>query len=385
MNRSFITAATIIAVVLVTALIGVSQETLSERSERIAAMSATDKAELRVKLERFERLPSDERNRRIELNDALESHPEGEQLREVMDRYYDWLKTVDQSDRIKLQGMPVDQRIVEIKKIIGFQERQRFDELTRAAWQDIKPRPEDFAAIRSWFDEWLVKHQEEILANEPKLYAKFPWLEKRMSDLPPDRNKLSGIWAMSFRSDAPGINRLTPTEEELNELATRLDKDTQSRLNKEPSDRRMGLLNALMKNAFMSHMHERVSDEELQQFYRQLPERRQAELAGLPPESFDKELRGDYMRANSGRYFGGNRPGNPPPWDRDGRRGEDREGGRRGGGPGDRGPGERGPDGRGPGGPPGMRDGRGPRPEGPRPNMRDGNPPPPMQNETVET
>lgn len=363
MNRNALSAVTVVALVMVTALIGHSQETVSERVARIEAMSAADKSELRLKLERFEKLPSDERNRRIALNEALDEHAEGVELREVMHRYYDWLKTISSVERLKLQELPPEERITEIKRIIASQERKQFEEFTRDAFRDIKPKREDFQVIRSWFDQWLSAHKEEILANETKLYERVPWLKDRLEDASDDR-KLFVIWVWMFR--VPEVKAIMPSDEDFQQLAAQLDKETQNKLQSEPPDRQRGLLAALMQAAVFSHFQNRVDDDELQKFYRKLPEKRQAELAALPPERFDSELRREYMRENGTRFFGGRPPG--PPWDRD----RDDRDGRRGDG---RGPDERGPEGRGDRGPggPGM---RGDRDRGPRPPMEFDGPPP---------
>jgi len=364
MNRNAISVGTVLALVLVTAILGHGQESTSERIARIEAMSAADKSELRLKLERFEKLPTDERKRRIELYEALDQHAEGEQLREVMHRYYDWLKTISSVERLKLQELPPEERITEIKRIIASQERKQFEEFTRDAFRDIKPKREDFQAIRTWFDQWLSGHKDEILANEPKLYDHIPWLKDRLEDASDDR-KLFVIWVWMFR--VPDVKAIMPSDEDFQELAAKLDKETQNKLQSEPPDRQRGLLGALMQAAVFSHFQNRVDDDELQKFYRKLPEKRQAELAALPPERFDSELRREYMRENGTRFFGGRPPGSP--WDRD--RDRDRDD-RRGDGR-DRGPGERGPDGRGPDRGPGM---RGDRDRGGRPPMRQAEPGP---------
>ncbi|QDU78087.1 hypothetical protein Pan97_51670 [Bremerella volcania] len=385
MNRNAISAATVVALVLVTALIGHSQETTAERVARIEAMSAADKSELRLKLERFEKLSTDERKRRTALNEALNEHPDGEQLREVMHRYYDWLKTISSVERLKLQELPPEERITEIKRIIASQERKQFEEFTRYAFRDIQPKREDFQAIKIWFDQWRDAHKEEILANEQQIYDKVPWLKERLEDAADDR-KLFVIWAWLMRD--PEMKAIMPSDKDFQQLSSQLDKETQQRLQAETPDRQRGLLSALMQAAVFAHFQNRVDDDQLQKFYRKLPEKRQAELAALPPERFDAELRHEYMRANGGRFFGGRPPG--PPWDRD-RDERDGRDGRRGDGrgPDDRDPEGRGPEGRGdrgPGGPPGMRGDRerGPRPpefDGPPPPMRDG-PPRPRQEES---
>jgi len=377
MNRNAISAATVVTLVLITALTGHGQDSTAERVARIEAMSAADKSELKQKLERFERLPTEERNRRIALNQALDEHTEGEQLREVMHRYYEWLKTISSVERLKLQELPPKERITEIKRIIAIQEKKQFDEYTRFAFRDIQPKREDFHVIGVWFDQWRNAHKDDILAKEQLIYEKIPSLKERLEDVADDR-KLFVIWAWQMRD--PEMKAIMPSNEDFQQLTSQLDKETQKRLRAETPERQRGLLTALMQAAVFAHFQNRVDDDQLQKFYRKLPEHKQAELAALPPERFDAELRREYMRENGNRFFGGRPPGGPP-WDRDGRRGDDRDGRRGNGrGPDDRGPDGRGPDDRGPGGPRGDRE-RGPRPpglDGPPP-MRDGKPMPSAQ------
>ncbi|MBI1248656.1 hypothetical protein GC197_12550 [bacterium] len=355
MHRSGTSAATVIGVVLVTAMIGHADESIADRTIQIESLSAAEKSELQLKLERFENLPSDERKRRITLNEAIDQHPDGKELRAVMHHYYDWLKTISSVERLKLQDLSPEERIIEIKHIMANQERKQFEEFTRDEFRDlfrdIKPTPKDFQVIHEWLDDWLEKHNDEIIALEPKLYQRVPWLKDRLEDAPPYRKRFV-IWVWSIRDPEVSI---APSDEDFKQLASKLDKQTQKKLEAETPERRKGLLGALMRAAVYSHFQSRVNDEELQQFYRKLPEDRQAELAAMPPERFDAELRRDYMRANGTRFFGGGRPPGPPWGNRDGRRGDDR--------------GERGPDGRGPNrggdrgnqGAPNFRDGLGPR------------------------
>ena len=386
MNRSAILAG-FASLVMLTALMGHAQETESQRAARIEAMSDADKLALRNKLERFDRLPTDERQRLLNMNAQLEQRPDGRELREVMHRYYDWLKTINSGQRLELQELPIQERIAEIKRIMADQERRRFFELMQNFMKDIKA--EEFDAIHQWIvDQWLVREKERVLANEEKLYRHKPWLRDGFTDRSISENrKVYILWVNMFGVD--GIPDIMPSENDFEELKSRLDKETQKKLDAEP-DRQQGLLAALLRATIFSQFRHRVDDDELKEFYAQLPEKKKAELAGLTPERFDYELRKEYRQEN-GKKFVGNRPPGPPRWS-DGRRGDGRGDGGRGPdgrGP-DRGDSERG----GPGGPgrggsnrggpnrdgmdrgPGMRGER-----GPRPPMPDDEPPAPKPEE----
>ncbi|RCS40709.1 hypothetical protein DTL42_25430 [Bremerella cremea] len=336
MNRSAILAG-FVTLVLLTTLVGHAQESESERAARIAAMSDADKLSLRNKLERFERLPTAERERLLNLNAELEQRPDGPELRELMHRYYDWLKTINSGQRQELQELPAQERIAKIKSLLDEQERGRFFALMKNIMTDVKH--EELDDIHQWIvDDWLVKDRDRILAYEEKLYEHKPWLRSRLAEksLSPNR-KVYDLWVNMY--GVPGIPDIMPSESDFEELKSHLGEKTRKKLESEP-DRQQSLLVQLMRAAIVSQFRTRVDDEDLKKFYAELPEKDKAELAGFPPERFNFELRKRYREEN-GRRFVGNRPPGPPPWDRDNRRGDGR-----------------GPEGRGPG----MRGERGPRP-----------------------
>ncbi|PQO46391.1 hypothetical protein [Blastopirellula marina] len=348
MNRSAIFIG-VAAVVLLIVLVGYGQqESESERVARIEAMSDADKLALRSKLERFESLPTGEKERLIALNEELEKQPDGEELRNVMHRYYDWLKTINSGQRLELQKASLEERMELIKEIVADQERKRFTEWTFSFMKGIKRKELD--AIHDWIvGDWLVREKERVLANEELAYEYRPWLrgQGNRTEAIPEKDHVYFLWFnMSFINEIPEI---MPSDEDFEELKSRLDEDTRRKLEAEP-ERQRGVLEAMMRAAIFSKYHRREEDAELQKFYLTLDEKRKAELALLSPERYDEELRAEYRR-EKGKQFFGKRPPGPPPWarDRDGRRGDGR-------GPGDRGPGGRGPDGR--GGP--DRGGRGP-------------------------
>lgn len=301
-----------------------AQETQHERSARIEGLSVAEKNELHNKLERFFQLPEDTRQRMTALDAALAQHPSEAELRDVMRRYYDWLKTLNPIDRAKLLDLPPNQRVTEIKRLIAAQEKEQFESLSRDVFRDIIHSPEEFSTIRAWLEQWPNSHHDEILAAEEQIYDKVPWLKERLEDADQQR-KVFVLWAWMYR--VRGIEPLHPSDSDFQDMTSRLKEDTQKRLKALPPERQTALLRDLMRAAVISHFHSRIDDDDLQKFYRQLPEQKQAELAALPPDGFDRALRREYMKENGSRMMGGRPPG-PPPWDRDGRNGRRDRGGR---------------------------------------------------------
>ncbi len=100
-------------------------ETLSEREQRLRAMSKDDKEKLRRNSERFYGLSPREQNRFRQLHDQIVSHDKAKELHGILERYTDWLKTLSSVERAKLLGMPVKDRIATIKQLQQNRERDR--------------------------------------------------------------------------------------------------------------------------------------------------------------------------------------------------------------------------------------------------------------------
>jgi len=85
-------------------------------------MSATEKKELQQKQDRFHRLAREEQNRLRRLHQGMSEDPQADRLRSVMERYTSWLKTLPSGQRADLLGLPQNDRVAEIKRLIEEQE-----------------------------------------------------------------------------------------------------------------------------------------------------------------------------------------------------------------------------------------------------------------------
>jgi hypothetical protein len=92
----------------------------------------------------------------------LSEDPQGDQLRDVMIRYHNWLKVLPSSQRTEVLGLPIEERVAKIKSLLAEQSAQRSREL---ALQSVSRQ--DLGVIFNWM-------LEKIKANEPKLLADLP-------------------------------------------------------------------------------------------------------------------------------------------------------------------------------------------------------------------
>lgn len=281
-----------------------------EAAQRVAQMNASEKEELRQKLERYEQLSAEKQSQLYQLHKELSEQENADELRQVMGEYYAWLKTLNSVERADLERKQLDARVSEIKGHLIKQERAQFASLGRVAMQTLELAPIDgeMDTIRKWLLDWGGQHQETIFAAEPLLIERFPWLKKIRDneDQDPNRKAIS-YWALMHW--IPDLEVPRPNDKDFEKLLPQLREETRKKIESQTEVRKKELLDGLVQAAVMSHgfhghFHRNVSMEDLQEFYRKLPEERQAQLASLPPDRWEAELRRDYMRVQGWRSFG---------------------------------------------------------------------------------
>jgi hypothetical protein len=95
---------------------------LAERRTQLAGFSPAAKNHLARNFERFERLTPEEQARRIELEAQLAADPQQAELRDTMQRYQQWLKTLSSSQRAELRTLAVDKRVAKVAELRKAQE-----------------------------------------------------------------------------------------------------------------------------------------------------------------------------------------------------------------------------------------------------------------------
>jgi hypothetical protein len=315
-------AAALVAVALWRIALGAGlwsgDELLEERRARVEQMDTAAQERLLERQQRFLSLPQAEQERLRKLHETLERDPQADELRAVMRRYYEWLKSVPEAWRMELLGLPLEKRLDEIKRIKADQARKEAKQAKRPMADEIRQEllqaqvrgggkraaPKDVDALDQWMFDYAARHgpkkvddlaeplrpaarQEMARIKAPALAARVPalvWLRSRLSEggkpLPIGTDELANLRA---RLATPA---LVQHLESLSE-----------------SDQRQ-VLTTLMKRLldwhFANHRFGQswlaVGDNELAQFLEKLDPEQRDKLLRLPNDQMQRELVVRYWR-----------------------------------------------------------------------------------------
>jgi|GEM_PF-1654184 len=127
------------------------EETIAQRRQRVKQMSEEEKAQLLRRQERFLSLAPAEQQRLRKLHHDIQQDPEAQQLREVMHRYYEWLRTLPDYRRAELATLDATQRLNQIRK-----------------WRAEQASPKDLQALTAWLERFGARNEERFVATLPE-------------------------------------------------------------------------------------------------------------------------------------------------------------------------------------------------------------------------
>lgn len=290
-------------------------ESLADRRARLESMSSAERDRLLRSQQRFEQLSESERQRLRKLHADLERDPDAEQLRLVMDRYQEWLKSLPASQRAELPKLSNEERIERIKRWQAEENRRAGRRLSRS----------DVQAMLQWIgDHALVTISEA----ERKRYTE--------TVDPQQRSEL----VREHLDDARVRGALRPARpEEIEDLKGRLSAEAQQLLTEAQTAGRDELRKlmyfwfAQCRGAFDDRQAPDITHENLARYFDTLSERDRDELLALPPDEMWQRLARRYLREGGGSSFPGRRPSGQRPErsDRPERRGNEERGGERSG------------------------------------------------------
>ena len=129
---------------IVVAALGLgAAEALAQRKRQVSQMSPSEKQQLLDNHQRFLALAPEERDRLRELDRAIVADENAEQLRDVMQRYHDWLMAnLSPTERARLLQLESEERIAQIQRRLENQTRRQENELS----------DEDIETIVDWVE-----------------------------------------------------------------------------------------------------------------------------------------------------------------------------------------------------------------------------------------
>ncbi|MCU0962451.1 MAG: hypothetical protein MUF48_20325 [Pirellulaceae bacterium] len=273
-----------------TALGQTADESFEQRQAHLQSLSDAEKFHLLQDYRRFQELPTAEQDRLRQLHQQLTNDPDREQLEQVLERYYNWLRSLTPPERAEVLSLPADQRIERIRALMRTQDARRF----RMMVGGFMMSPQDLTTIHEWFDQFLDEHAQAILATLPdEQYARL----KQEYDPQRDRNLLRFLY---FRNPSPELPR--PSREDEARLQARVSKPAQEVLALAGDEERSRVIQRWTGAAALSRLRTNPSVEELQQFAQEsLSDAERFRLESLPRDRMYRELRMLYSQ----RQFGG--------------------------------------------------------------------------------
>ena len=267
--------------------------------EHVKALSPRQKYDLWKKQQRFNGLDDDVKKNLLLLNKQIQEDEHPEQLRRVMEHYYDWYKSSLQTwERPKLNELTPEKRIEWINT--RFQ-----DEQTKIT--STPPTSKDADRLWHWMDEYAEKHEKSFTHDLP------PWMQNNLKNTSPAKRRQALIVMMWFRPQSGGPSgfggpggpsrTVQITEDDLKQLRSKFTTQTQKLLETKSTDEQIQAIqkwaNHLSWQKRGSIMGTLSNDEELAKFFeKDLKDEDRDRLLNMSGDDMMKELLRLYILKN---------------------------------------------------------------------------------------
>jgi hypothetical protein len=262
---------------------------LAENRATIEKMSPAEKADLDDKYQRFLLLPPATQDKLRLLQQQLNSDPNGERLRHVMQRYYDWLqKSLNPAQRAELAELAAKPSDTERLTMI---ERLRQDQEAQAAGSHMTGA--DMAAITEWMKKYAADHESELRREFPHWHS--PSANSGSNSHRSVQGHAGVLW---IRDRLPPIS-----PKEIDDLAAKLSQKPRAAINSQATYQAkeklvQGWLQAIARTRF-ARQGSNLNAAKLTEYFRTLPKNEQTRLLEISdPERRRHELLRDYNEAH---------------------------------------------------------------------------------------
>jgi hypothetical protein len=271
-------------------------ESIEERINWIDSLDIEQKSELRRKSEEFFKLSSERQAEFRDFHQKLANHPDRVQLIQVMNSFYNWLKTLGLSEQARLLDMTeTKDRLNEIASIRSRQAREAFGKVGATAL----PTARDAETLYDWYELTISSKEKEIRSRFAGIVADYFHqnnISFRRSDL--ERfayrrpvKQLVGILI--------GVNRSVIEDlmlENVDLLRSALSFEARTILDEQSPDEQKELIFNWFEVA--NETKSSISAERLQEFYEQLPLADRDKLDKMDPETWYRTLEERYRAEN---------------------------------------------------------------------------------------
>ncbi|HUT10863.1 MAG TPA: hypothetical protein VMY42_10225 [Thermoguttaceae bacterium] len=271
-------------------------DSLAGRRRRIENMSPAKQDELRQHRQWFEERKPAEQQRLRDLHERLRNDPHADELRLVMRRYHQWLKTLPAHQRAELERLEPERRIERINEQLAEQARQ--------------PNREDVEGLSRWLEAYAARLETELMQSLPSP-AGDPWAEL---DAPIRRwGVVMEVCARMSRGRSPW-----PSERDLADLREELSPITRAWLSSRSVPEQWAVVDRWIRDEILAGRFTPPEvEKDLDLFcIEELPDEQEARLIGYSESDMRRQLWRMYCDARYGPDVFFHRPSGGPDWPR---------------------------------------------------------------------
>lgn len=263
------------------------------RLQRLKSMSALEKDRLKANQERFASLPVEQQEQIRQLEERLESDPRGTELRDVMLRYYEWMRSLSSAERAALNSLPEAERIAKIRTMLQEQESERLRELAKESLT-----PEDVEQVKAWLLDLFQRRKPELLRELP------PHVREKLTESNDPRHLMHFVNHLRDRDRTkppPLLDELQAGPEDRERLLGKLSNQAREVYRQAGGDEEKQRM--IFQHWFFIAFRPRPpSPEDLQEFFTRLPPEERDRLENLPPDQMRAEVARKYFFDRARRW-----------------------------------------------------------------------------------
>jgi len=296
------------------------EDSLAASRMRIDRMEAAEKKRLLTSQQIFEDLDFEAQAQLRDFHRQLVRDPDSDRSIRGLDDYYSWYKQLDPQEHVKLRILPGNERISYVKKLSAQQQPKKA----------AQPTSQEFRAVVHWLQNVALQNRERLLRDttreERRNFEKLSDKQKRV--------RLMLLLGKNWRRE-DDLRKLIIDDHEYFAMKEQLPPSIRQKLSKQPTRAAeiLFLLN-ISRNAYRKTLsaatkqkynfpflqkdknsvprpsaERRPNRDQLDTYFKNLPQRERAQLKRLSPEEFRRELRRRY------NYDQIKRPDRRPPRD----------------------------------------------------------------------
>lgn len=300
-----------------------ADEPPAARRQRIENMDAVQKEQLLHRHKQFHGFKPEEREQLRNLHRDIENDPNRDELRRILDCYYDWLKTLSSYQLMELRKLSCEERIERIKTLqqkeqVPDRGRRRFgigrfgpgfDRYVKLAEQISPP---DRKAMLAWTAKYAARHEDTFTQSLPD--SVWGQLQRELGRVGDSAERMQVLfWRMWLRRqlDAPE-KPLPDLDDDWPRLLGALSVPTRDSLEALPEEEQRSKIAGMIRILALEHyfvsrsgpVPSVISDKELAGFFTSdLDQGRRSWLLGLPSADMRRTVWKFYLISKLPRMF----------------------------------------------------------------------------------